>query len=57
MSTIYKASQKALEEGWDWDTIFANDAIETVAEFETPEEAEEAFENGGYDPDLYGIFI
>lgn len=56
MSTIYKANQEALENGWDWDTIFVNDAIETVAEFETMGEAEEAFENGGYDPDLYGIF-
>ena len=56
MSTIYKANQKAIENGWDWDTIFVNDAIETVAEFETMEEAEEAFDNAGYDPDLYGIF-
>ena len=56
MSTIYKANQKAIEEGWDWDTIFATGQTEMVAEFETLEEAEEAFEKGGYDPDLYGVF-
>ena len=56
MSIIYKANQKAIEEGWDWDTIFATGQIEMVAEFETLEEAEEAYENGGYDPDLYGVF-
>ena len=56
MSTIYKANQKAIENGWDWDTIFAVGEVKMVAEFETPEEAEEAFENGGYDPDLYGVF-
>ena len=56
MTTIYKATQEAIENGWDWDTIFANNAIEAVDEFETLEEAEEAFENDGYDPDIYGIF-
>ena len=56
MTTIYKANQEAIENGWDWDTIFANNAIEAVDEFETLEEAEEAFENDGYDPDIYGIF-
>ena len=56
MAIIYKANQEAIEKGWDWDTILTNNAIETVAEFESYEEAVEAFDNAGYDEDLYGVF-
>lgn len=56
MAVIYKANAEAIANEWDWDTIFANDAIETVEEFDSYKEAVKAYENGGYDEDLYGIF-
>lgn len=55
MAIIYKANTEAIANGWDWDTIIANDAIETVEEFDTYEDALNAFDNGGYDTDLYGV--
>ena len=56
MAIIYKANQEAIENEWDRDTILYNNAIDTVEEFDTYDEAVEAFENGGYDADLYGVF-
>ena len=56
MATIYRANAEALANGWDWDTILANDAIDIVEEFETYDEAVKAYEQGGYDTDLYGVF-
>lgn len=55
MARIYKANEEAINNGWDWDTIFENNAIETVEEFDSYDEAVEAYENGGYDTDLYGV--
>ena len=55
MARIYKANQEAIDNYWDWDTTLANNAIETVEEFDTYDEAVEAYENGGYDEDLYGV--
>lgn len=56
MAKIYKANQEAIDKGWDWDTIFANDAIETVEEFDSYEEAVEEFDKRGYDNDIYGVY-
>ena len=56
MAMIYKANAEALENEWDWDTILANNAIDIVEEFDDYEDAVNACENGGYDPDLYGVF-
>lgn len=53
---IYRANAEAIENGWDWDTILANNAIEAVEEFDSYEEAVQAFEKGAYDEDLYGVF-
>lgn len=59
MSRIYTMTKEAYEKGWDWDTIFANRATETVEEFDTYEEAVEAYEDGEasgkYDQELYGV--
>lgn len=59
MSRIYTLTEEALENGWDWDTIFRNDATVTVEEFDTYEEAVEAYEDGvasgKYDQDLFGV--
>ena len=52
---IYTMTETAKEARWDWDTILYNGAIETVEEFDSYEEAVEAFENGGYDDDFYGV--
>lgn len=49
------------EEAWNahktWDEVFANgeDDIETIEEFDTFEEAQEACE--AYDPDRYGVDV
>ena len=59
MSRIYTLTEEALENGWDWDTIFQNDATVTVEEFDTYEEAVEAYEDEKkkkkYDQDLFGV--
>lgn len=52
---IYKLTQKAIENEMDWDEAIYDGEIETVEEFEDYEEAVKAFEDGGYDPDLYGV--
>lgn len=52
---IFTLSEKAYKEGMDWDKAIYENEIETVEEFDSYEEAVEAFENGGYDSDLYGV--
>lgn len=38
-----------------WDEALYYGEIETIAEFETIEDALKEYENGGYNPDLYGV--
>lgn len=52
---IFTLTEKAIEERMDWDTAIAEGEIETVEEFDDYEEAVEAYENGGYDSDFYGV--
>lgn len=49
--------EEAWQAGKTWDEVFANgeDDIETIEEFETLKEADEACE--AYDPDRYGVDI
>ena len=54
MHRIFKLTEKAIENCMEWDDAIKAGEIETVEEFETIEEAIQAFEDGGYDPDLYG---
>lgn len=56
MAFIYTPNAEAIEKEWDWDTIFANNAIDIVEEFESIEDASKAFDERGYDEDLYGVF-
>lgn len=56
MAMIYKANAESIENEWDWDTILANNAIDIVEEFDNYEDALKAFDEGGYDEDLYGVF-
>ena len=56
MAMIYKANAESIENGWDWDTTFINDAFDIVEEFDSYEDAAKAFDEAGYDEDLYGIF-
>lgn len=55
MHRIYKMTEKAIEEGLGWDDAIWLGEIETVEEFEGYEDAVEAFEEGGYDTDFYGV--
>ena len=52
---IFKLTDKAIENGYDWDTAIAEGEIETVEEFETYEEAVEAFNDRYIDSDIYGV--
>ena len=56
MAMIYKANAESIENGWDWDTTFTNNAIDIVEEFDSVEDAVKAFNEAGYDKDLYGVF-
>lgn len=53
MFTIYRMTEEAWNAMMDWETALNNGMIKDVEEFETIEEAEEAFK--AYDPDRYGI--
>ena len=52
---VFKLTDKAIENGYDWDTAIAEGEIETVEEFETYEEAVEAFNDRYIDSDIYGV--
>ena len=52
---VFKLTDKAIENGYDWDRAIAEGEIETVEEFETYEEAVAAFEENYNDPDIYGV--
>ena len=54
---IYRMKEEAWEAHKTWDEVFANgeDDIETIEEFDTLKEADEAYR--AYDPDRYGVDV
>ena len=52
---VFKLTDKAIENGYDWDRAIAEGEIETVEEFETYEEAVEVFNDRYIDSDIYGV--
>ena len=52
---IFKVTETALECNLDWDEAIANGEIETVEEFDSYEEAVEAFEDRYNDDQVYGV--
>ena len=52
---VFKLTDKAIENGYDWARAIAEGEIETVEEFETYEEAVEAFNDRYIDSDIYGV--
>ena len=52
---VFKLTDKAIENGYDWDRAIAEGEIEAVEEFETYEEAVEAFNDRYIDSDIYGV--
>ena len=52
---VFKLTDKAIENGYDWDRAIAEGEIETIEEFETYEEAVEAFNDRYIDSDIYGV--
>lgn len=52
---IFTLSFNAIAEEMDWVDAICEGEIGTVEEFDTYEEAVQAFENGNYDPDFYGV--
>lgn len=55
MHRIYTLSEKAKSDCMGWDTAIYAGEIETVEEFGSYSDAVKAFEDGCYDPDLYGV--
>lgn len=53
---VYKMTVEAWERGTDWDTAICNGEIETVAEFDTLEDAVAYFETElSSDSERYGV--
>lgn len=53
---VYRMSEAAWNNGTDWDTAIYNGEIETVAEFDSVNEALDYFENElGGDSEKYGV--
>lgn len=52
---IFVLSENAQIYQMPWEEAILCDELVTVQEFETYQEAVEAFESGSYDPDLYGV--
>ena len=52
---IFKMTEKAIENGMNWDEAIYNGEIETVEEFDTYEEAVKAFEERYVDEERYGV--
>lgn len=52
---IFTLTETARFYGLSWDHAIITGEIETVQEFETYEEAVQAYENGGYNDELYGV--
>ena len=52
---IFTVTEKAIENGMDWDGAIENGEIETVEEFDSYEEAVEAFEERYVDEQVYGV--
>lgn len=55
MIRIYELTDEAKKQGMDWDEAIYNGEIQTVKEFETQEEAMQAYEEDYNDMDLYGL--
>lgn len=52
---IYRLSDTAQIYAMPWDYAICMGEIETVQEFESYADAVRAYENGGYDSDVYGV--
>lgn len=55
MIRIYELTDETKKQGMDWDEAIYNGEIQTVKEFETQEEAIQAYEEDYNDMDLYGL--
>lgn len=56
MARIFKLTQKAMDKGMDWDIAIYEGEIETVEEFDSIEDAIEAFDSKYCsDCDTYGV--
>ena len=52
---IFKVTETAIENNMDWDEAIANGEIETVEEFDSYDEAVQAFEDRYNDEQVYGV--
>ena len=52
---VFKLTDKAIENGYDWDTAIAEGEIETVEEFDSYTDAVDAYNDRYNDSDVYGV--
>ena len=52
---VFTLTDKAIENGYDWDRAIAEGEIETVEEFDNYEDAVEAYNDRYNDSDVYGV--
>ena len=52
---VFKLTDKAIENGYDWDTAIAEGEIETVEEFDSYTDAVDAYNDRYNDSDIYGV--
>ena len=52
---VFKLTDKAIENGYDWDTAIAEGEIETVEEFDSYTDAVDAYNDRYNDSDVYRV--
>ena len=52
---VFKLTDKAIENGYDWDRAIAEGEIETVEEFDSYTDAVDAYNDRYNDSDVYGV--
>ena len=55
INRVFKLTDKAIENGYDWDTAIAEGEIETVEEFDSYTDAVDAYNDRYNDSDVYGV--
>lgn len=55
INRVFKLTDKAIENSYDWDIAIAEGEIETVEEFDSYADAVDAYNNRYNDSDVYGV--
>ena len=55
INRVFKLTDKAIENNYDWDTAIAEGEIKTVEEFDSYTDAVDAYNDRYNDSDIYGV--